>query len=79
MRYLATVTTALPDGRTIPAGQEYDYPAEDAASPQTFSEMSKVIFERDQAREAQLRGEVTQAPVNEGKKGKATRSRKSTS
>ncbi len=58
MRYVAAVTTKLPDGRIIMEGEEYDYPkGESESSPDTISELAQEIYEKDQEQLAILNGE----------------------
>jgi len=57
MRYQATATTRLPDGRVFKAGDEYYYPAENG-EPETLAELATAEVEREEAVQAHLRGEV---------------------
>jgi hypothetical protein len=62
MRYLATATTRLPDGRFIQEGEHYEYPQDEGEAPQTLSEIAEIDAARTPAILAQMRGESAEPP-----------------
>jgi len=75
MRYVATATTRLPDGRVFEAGEEYEYPQEVGAMPETLRDITQQEFERARALEAHLRGEAEEVAPAKRPRGRPRKDR----